>query len=411
MTKLIHILSMILIITLLAACQPAPAPTQPPVDDQATVDAAVAATMAAQPPAPTQPPPPTQPPAPTEAPTEAPTAEPTPTLEAGDPALELGTPDGIDTFDAAVNFAPMATMCFLTEIAGGQFVMAANGVAGIYCWTTSWPQIQDFYIETTTVMPDLCAAGDQFGLLFRSPDSSSGYLFSLSCAGQYSLKRVSGGSVTDLIAPTSSETILTNAGDANRLGVAAYGGDYQLFANGKYLASAADPTFLEAGDLGYFVNASSSNPFISRYEELKVWTLDDAYYPSSAPPPSAPTVEPVPPASGAPSATATTNVNVRSGPSTDFPVYGVAPTGASAPVTGISPDGGWYVVTIPTTYSPDGTGWVSATYVTLQGTTPVDLPVVQPPALPEDIVPAPPETGSLVVQTTEPVNCARWSGE
>ena len=164
------------------------------------------------------------------------------------------------------------------------------------------------------------------------------------------------------------------------MGVAAYAGRLSSLRQWEIPEQRGGSHFLEAGDLGYFVNASSSNPFVSRYEELKVWTLDDAYYPSSAPPPSAPTVEPVPPASGAPSATATTNVNVRSGPSTDYPIYGVAPTGASAPVTGISPDGGWYVITIPTTYSPDGTGWVSATYVTLQGTTPADLPVVQPPA-------------------------------
>ncbi len=388
---------------------PRPAqPTPVPVDNQATVDASVAATLAAQPPAPTQPPPPTEPP--TAVPTEVPTAEPTPELEAGDPALELGTPDGVDTFDSAVNFAPMQTKCFQTQITGGQFVMAANGVPGAYCWTTSWPQIQDFYIETTAVMPDLCTAGDQFGLLFRSPDFSSGYLFGMNCAGEYSLKLVSGGSVTDLVAPTASEYILTNAGEINRLGVAAYGGDYHLYANGKYLTSASDYTYVVSGDMGYYVNAATATPFISRYDDLKVWALDDAYYPSSAPAPSAPTVEPAPPESGAPTATATTDVNVRSGPSTDYPSYGVAPTGASAPVTGISPDGGWYVITISTTYSPDGTGWVSATYVTLQGTTPAELPVVQPPPPPEEVVPPPPETGSLVVQTTEPVNVRAGPG-
>lgn len=415
MRKTILTLFVILILTMLAACQPAPTaappqPTQPPVDNQATVDASVAATLTAQPPAPTQPPQPTQPPTPTTASTEAPTAEPTPELEAGDPALELGAPDGVDTFDSPINFGPMQSKCFQSQITGGQFVMAANGLPGVYCWTTSWPQIQDFYIETSAVMPDVCSPGDQFGLLFRSPDSSSGYLFGLNCASEYSLKRVTGGSVTDLIAPTASENILTNGGEINRMGVAAYGGDFHLYANGKYLNSASDYTYVVPGDLGYFINAASATPFVSRYEELKIWTLDDAYYPSSAPPPSAPPVETVPPESGAPSATATTDVNIRSGPSTDYPVYGVAPTGATAPVTGISPDSAWYVITIPTTYSPDGTAWVSATYVTLTGTTPADLPVVQPPPLPENVVPAPPEAGSLVVQTTEPVNVRAGPG-
>jgi uncharacterized protein YraI len=406
--KTFAFLSVILSITLLSACQPAPAPapTQPPVDNQATVDASVAATIAAQPPAPTQPPQPTQPPPST----PAPTTEPTPALEAGDPALELGAPDGVDTFDSPINFGSIVSKCFLTEVTGGQFVMAANGLPGVYCWTTSWPQIQDFYIETTAIMPEVCTPGDQFGLLFRSPDSSSGYLFGLNCAGEYSLKRMTAGSSTDLVSPASSEYILPNGGEINRLGVVAYGGSFHLYANGKYLDSATDNTYVLPGALGYFINAATATPFVSRYEDLKVWTLDDAYYPSSAPPSTAPPVEPVPPESGVPSVIATTDVNVRSGPSTDYPVYGVAPTGASAPVTGISQDGGWYVITIPTTYSPDGTGWVSATYVTLQGATPADLPVVQPPPPPEEVVPAPPETGSLVVQTTEPVNVRAGPG-
>ena len=201
---------------------------------------------------------------------------------------------------------------------------------------------------------------DNFGLLVRSPDSSSGYLFGLNCSGQYSLRRMTSGSVTDLVSPTSSDAIQIGAGQINRLGIAAYGGNFQLFANGKYLTSVTDYTFPEPGDFGYFVNAATSAPFVSRYNELSVWILEDAYYPSTAPAPSAPVVEPVPPASGEPFVTATTGVNIRSGPGTNYPIYGVAPIGASAPVTGISPDGAWYTITIPTTYSPDGTAWVSA---------------------------------------------------
>ena len=85
-----------------------------------------------------------------------PAPTPTPTYPAGDPALELGAPDAVDTFDSAINFAPMANKCFVSEITGGQFVMASGGLAGLYCWTTSWATLQDFYIETSSVMPDAC---------------------------------------------------------------------------------------------------------------------------------------------------------------------------------------------------------------------------------------------------------------
>jgi len=265
-------------------------------------------------------------------------------------------------------------------------------------------------METTSIMPDACDSRDNFGLLVRSPDSTSGYLFGLNCGGQYSLKRMSNGSVTDLIPPTSSEVVQIGAGQLNRMGIAAYGGNFHLLANGIYLASATDFTYLEPGDFGYYVSAATTAPFVTRYEDLRVWALDDAYYPSSAPPPDAPVVEPAPLPADAPFVTATTAVNIRSGPGTNYPVYGVAQIGASAPVTGISPDGWWYFITIPTAYSPDGTAWVSADYVTMTGATPAELPVVQPPPPPPEVTTLPAEPSSSTLVTTEPVNVRSGPG-
>ena len=432
------------------------------------------------------------PPTPTLEPTPPP---PTPTATlvpgSGDPAADLGNPDGADTFDSPVNFGPLDTKCFSSEITGGQFVMAAKGLAGIYCWATSWPTIQDFYIETTVVMPDSCQPGDNFGLLFRSSSSVDGYLFGFTCKGEYSLKRMTGGVPTDLIPPTASDKIVAGPGEVNRMGVEAFSGSYYLYANGQYLNTATDFTYTRAGEIGYYVNAVSTNPFVSRYDEMKIWKLEDAYYPPSAPPPTYPPVEPEAPASGAPTVTALTYVNVRSGPGTNYPILGVAPTGTTGEVTGISPDGGWYagesyylagtdrhslgvsglchslqpqqhrlsrwypsapapppvtapppasgaptamaleavnvrsgpstdypvygvaqagasapvvgksqdgawvVVTISTSIAPDGQGWVSAAYVQLSGATLADLPVVQPPAMPPEVVPPPPAPGSV----------------
>ena len=398
----------IVLALVLSAC--APSPTPAPTQDVSLVQTQSAQTVVADL---TQ-----NAPVPTEIPPTF-TPEPTPTLPPptptyspveGDPAIELGEPDGIDTFDSPANFGSLGNRCFQSQVTNGQFVMAALGQPDLYCWTTSWPTLQDFYIETTAIMPDACAPGDNFGLLVRSPDSVSGYLFGLNCAGEYSLLLMTGGSVTELIPPAGSEFIQSGSGQINRMGIGAYGGDFYLYANGNYLTKAADFTYVQPGDLGYYINASTSNPFVSHYEELKVWVLEDAYYPSSAPLPDAPPVEPVPPVTGEPYVTATTAVNVRSGPSTSYPIYGVAQPGASAPVSGISPDGGWYVITIPETYSPDGTAWVSADYATLTGATADELPIVQPPPPPPDVIPPTPEIGSIVVQTTEPVNVRAGPG-
>ncbi len=73
-------------------------------------------------------------------------------------------------------------------------------------------------------------------------------------------------------------------------------------------------------------------------------------------------VLPLPP-SGVPTATVLEPINVRSGPGTQYPSYGIAPVGAQAQVIGKSEDGEWWVIQLPPGYSPDNSGWVSKDYV------------------------------------------------
>jgi uncharacterized protein YraI len=101
---------------------------------------------------------------------------------------------------------------------------------------------------------------------------------------------------------------------------------------------------------------------------------------------------PPPPATGAPTATAVENVNIRSGPGTNYPVLFVAPAGASGEVSGKSADGGWWQVKIATTYAADGLGWVSAGYVTTQNVE--NVPVVDAPPAPPVLEPTPPPSTS-----------------
>lgn len=101
--------------------------------------------------------------------------------------------------------------------------------------------------------------------------------------------------------------------------------------------------------------------------------------------PTAPqTATPPPPASGAPTATTIDYVNVRSGPSTSYPVLVVAPPGATGEVTGKSSDGAWWQVKIPTQFSADGLGWVSTDWVVTQGTENVSVveALAPPPTVP-----------------------------
>ena len=97
-------------------------------------------------------------------------------------------------------------------------------------------------------------------------------------------------------------------------------------------------------------------------------------------------------------------LNVRSGPGTQYPSYGVAPINSIAPVIGISADGGWYAISISTDYAPDGVAWVSANYVTLSNPGGVEIPIISNPDELPPVAPTPPPEGSPMVTSTDAIN-------
>ncbi|MHC4446051.1 MAG: PA14 domain-containing protein, partial [Planctomycetota bacterium] len=82
-----------------------------------------------------------------------------------------------------------------------------------------------------------------------------------------------------------------------------------------------------------------------------------------------------------PTVTATTNLNIRSGPGLDYPIIGLLPVGQSAEAIGISADRGWWLISV--SGIADGVGWVSAYYVTPQNTN--EIATVQAPRLPAPV--------------------------
>jgi heat shock protein HslJ/uncharacterized protein YraI len=85
-------------------------------------------------------------------------------------------------------------------------------------------------------------------------------------------------------------------------------------------------------------------------------------------------IQPPPPEAGVPTATviAPAGVNVRTGPGVTYPILGVAPYGTMGEVVGVSEDGTWWAVSVPA--APDGRGWVSDSYVTVENAG--DVPVI-----------------------------------
>lgn len=116
-------------------------------------------------------------------------------------------------------------------------------------------------------------------------------------------------------------------------------------------------------------------------------TGEVAQPPATPAPPeiSVPTPQP-----GTPMVTALTLINLRSGPGTNFPSYGVAPEGAQGVVIGVSEDGGWWVVQVQNTaLVPEGQAWVSGEYVRAENTD--GVPVIPSPEQPPNVEVPPPD--------------------
>lgn len=93
-------------------------------------------------------------------------------------------------------------------------------------------------------------------------------------------------------------------------------------------------------------------------------------------------VLPTPTAPAEVSASALSNLNLRGGPGTNYPVVGSLPAGSSATVIGRNEDGSWLVVE-----AASGTVWLTSNtdLVNLEGGSLDSLPVVQAPILPYNI--------------------------
>ncbi len=101
--------------------------------------------------------------------------------------------------------------------------------------------------------------------------------------------------------------------------------------------------------------------------------------------------EVVPEEQGPASVTILQDMNVRGGPGTNYPVIGPGPAGQTANILGRNDDNSWLQVEYP---SADGTGWVYAPLVQINGNTEgiaiASAPPPPPTPVPEPVEPPPP---------------------
>jgi hypothetical protein len=197
----------------------------------------------------------------------------TPTLSPEDPRNVLGDPTWRDSFDSSTNWSLFDTECFTSDIYDSKYWMNSNVAPSATCWEVTWPKIQNFYLETISNTVGECAGTDRYGLFFRGPDSSQGYLFGLTCDGQYGMARWDPEEEQWVWFAEFTESEYINEGPAqtNRFGVWATGSQFGLYINGNLVKTVEDETFLEPGLIGYFIGATETEGFQVSYDEIVYW--------------------------------------------------------------------------------------------------------------------------------------------
>ncbi len=140
--------------------------------------------------------------------------------------------------------------------------------------------LNDFYAEITA-SPVLCMDHDEYGLLFRAPNSIAYYSYTLTCDGKARLDRISVNTHESLQPATPSGDAPTGSPGQVRLGVWAVGSDLRFFLNGRYQFSVTDRNYASGG-IGVFANAVADTPVTVTFSNLVIY--DVTYVPPTRTP-------------------------------------------------------------------------------------------------------------------------------
>jgi len=272
---------MLLAAFILSACTAAPTQSVPTVD---IIGTKVAQTMTALP---TNTPQPTQalpakpsevaPTSPQPSETLAPT--PTPTTPPDDPKASLGSPAWKNTLDSGSSFGLDAKGYDdgNTRIAVANGVMTLTSIypSGYRNWRLTGSLPSRFYLEGKFNTIN-CSGGDQYGLVFRAPDYTSGYgfYFIVTCDGKYTLVRAdANGNPNRLFDWVEEPALLSGSGQTNNLGVMAIGDKISLYANGKLLREVNDAAFQDGSRFGVYIAGQSTPNFTYELDEIAYWNI------------------------------------------------------------------------------------------------------------------------------------------
>ena len=213
----------------------------------------------------------------TETPTLNPTQTftPTPTESMEDPAVNLGNASWTAEFSSdEEGFYDGDDEHTVIEVQNNALSMTSTRVIpGWHTWSMNYRTIKNAYIEAEIDVYQ-CSGTDEYGLVFRGPDYSSGYFFAARCNGEYSLRTYKEGEYEFVAAWHYSDRLNSGSNQANRLGVKMAGNEIKLYLNGELVDTITDDTFTGSGHFGFFIAAYETPGFRVEIDRARYWELN-----------------------------------------------------------------------------------------------------------------------------------------
>jgi hypothetical protein len=191
----------------------------------------------------------------------------TPTVQPSDPIAFLGAPTWRDTFSGTKNFYTTSDENITFSYGADAFSMTATNVNGWHSWSLGNRRIGNFYLEATFKVAG-CSGSDQYGLVFRAPNTSEGYFYGISCEGKFVLIRWD--SMDQLIAWKPAVPLRAGPNQTNRVGVMARGTELTLYINGEEIQKITNERYNE-GLFGFYIASNNTYNFNVLVDEVAFW--------------------------------------------------------------------------------------------------------------------------------------------
>ncbi len=195
------------------------------------------------------------------------TVTPTATTQPSDPVAWLGPPVWRDTFSGSNNFYTTSDENVQFTYNNDAFSMTAYNINGWHSWSLGNRRIANFYLEATFKV-GYCSSNDQYGLVFRAPDTSQGYFYIIRCGGQFGLIRWD--TMDQLIDWKPVVPLHSGPNQTNRVGVMARGTELTFYVNGDEIQKINNERYVE-GLFGFVIASYGTNNFNVQIEEVSYW--------------------------------------------------------------------------------------------------------------------------------------------